>query len=133
MFARDAARSLRYTLGGLLAFMAVNAFGGGAYGLAGAKAVPLAWLAGTPFRDYFVPSLILFVIVGGAFLGAAIAVFAGSRPARLLALGAGVIALGWLCVQVAILGFVSWLQPATALAGALVLALAARLPAPTRV
>jgi hypothetical protein len=33
--------ALRYLLGGLLGFGAVNAFGGGVYGLAGAEGVPL--------------------------------------------------------------------------------------------
>ena len=74
---------LRYSLGGLLAFGALNAFGGGYYGLAGAAGVPTEWLEGSPFRDYFVPSLILLVVVGGSFLVAAIAVFAApaNRPA----------------------------------------------------
>ena len=126
-------RALRFILGGSLALMAVNAVGGGCYGLAGAKGVPVEWLVGSPFADYFVPSLILLIVVGGSSLAAAIAVFARLRAARLLAAGAGVIALGWIVTQVAILGFVSWLQPATAVVGSLVLLLAARLPAAARV
>ncbi len=112
--------------------MAINAFGGGLYGLTGAEGVPVEWLAGSPFTDYVIPSLILFVVVGGAFLVAAIAVLAGMRDARLLATAAGAVALGWIAAQVTILGFVSWLQPATATAGALVLTLAHWLPRPPR-
>jgi hypothetical protein len=56
----------RYTLGGLLALVAVNAFGGGYYGLAGAEGIPREWLAGSPFHSYFVPSLFLLVVVGGS-------------------------------------------------------------------
>jgi hypothetical protein len=67
--------------------------------------------------------------VGGSFLAAAIAVFARWRIARLLAFGAGAIVLGWIAVQVAIIGYVSWMQPTTAIAGLLVLALAWLLPA----
>lgn len=126
---RASGRVARYVLGSLLAFVAVNAIGGGCYGLAGAKGVPVAWLAGSPFRDYVVPSLILLIAVGGACVTAAIAVFAGLRAARLLAVGAGVIVLGWIAAQIAILGLVSWLQPATTVAGVLVLVLAGRLPA----
>lgn len=125
---RSPRRLVRYILGSLLAVVAVNAFGGGWYGLAGAQAVPVEWLVGSPFTDYFVPSLILFVVVGGAFLVAAIAVFAGLRAARLLAIAAGCIALGWIAVQVALIGLVSWLQPTIAIVGALVLLLARRLP-----
>lgn len=121
---------IRALLGTLLAFGALNAFGGGFYGLSGAEGVPLELLEGSPFRTYFVPSLILFVVVGGSFLFAAIAVFSGSRVARLSALGAGAIVLVWIVVQVGIIGYVSWLQPVTAMSGLLVLVLAALLPGP---
>src|SRR5690349_18379145 len=93
----------RYVLGALLAFGALNAFAGGYYGLSGAKGVPRGWLEGSPFSDYFIPSLILFVIVGGALLLAAIAVFARWRSGRLLGLFAGAVVLGWLVVQVSII------------------------------
>lgn len=119
---------VRYLLGGLLAFGALNAFGGGWYGLAGAEGVPTEWLAGSPFTSYFVPSLFLLVVVGGTFLAAALAVFARARCARRSATAAGVLVLAWIAVQVAIIGPVSWMQPATAIAGALVLVLASRLP-----
>jgi len=122
---------IRHALGTLLAFGALNAFGGGYYGLAGAQGIPTEWLEGSPFSDYFIPSAVLFVVVGGSFLLAAIAVFARWPIARHLAIGAGFVVLGWLAVQVAIIGYVSWMQPTTAIAGVVVLALAARLPSAT--
>ena len=122
------AMAIRYSLGALLVFGAVNAFGGGYYGLSGAKGVPTEWLNGSPFPDYFVPSLILLVVVGGSFIVAAMAVLTGLRIARLAALAAGIVVLGWLAVQLAIIGYVSWMQPTTALAGVLVLVLGSRLP-----
>jgi hypothetical protein len=118
----------RYLLGGLLAFGALNAFGGGFYGLSGAEGVPLELLEGSPFRTYFVPSLILFVVVGGSFLSAAIAVFARFRIARLSAQCAGGVVLIWIVVQVSIIGYVSWMQPATAAAGLAILGLSLLLP-----
>jgi hypothetical protein len=122
--------TVRYALGGLLAFGALNAFGGGYYGLSGARGVPVEWLQGSPFSDYTVPSLILFVIVGGSLLTAAIAVFARARIARASALTAGAIVLIWIAVQVAIIGYVSWMQPATTIGGVLILSLAWLLPQP---
>src|SRR5688572_19127195 len=122
------AKVLRWALGGLLAFGALNAFGGGYYGLSGAKGVPAEWLAGTPFGDYTVPSLILFVIVGGSFLVAAVAVLARSRMARASALTASMVVLVWIDVQMAIIGYVSWMQPATAIGGVLILMLSWVLP-----
>jgi hypothetical protein len=104
----------RRFLGTLLAVAALNAFGGGIYGLLGAAGVPRAWLAGSPFTSYFVPSLILFWVVGGSLAVAALAVFASWRSARVLSTSAGVILLLWIVAQVAIIGFVSWLQPVMA-------------------
>ena len=119
---------VRYSLGGLLTFGALNALGGGYYGLTGAAGVPTEWLEGSPFADYFVPSLILLVIVGGSFIVAAIAVFARLRAARPTVFMAAFVVLGWLAVQMAIIGFVSWMQPATAIAGLVVLILGSQLP-----
>jgi hypothetical protein len=108
---RPASAWSRYALGGLLAFGALNAFAGGIYGLAGARSVPVEWLQGSPFADYTLPSLILVTVVGGSLLVGAIAVFAQARLARLTALAAGAIVLVWISMQVAIIGFVSWMQP----------------------
>ena len=122
---------IRYLLGALLAFGAINAFAGGYYGLSGAAGVPLEWLAGSPFKNYFIPSLILLIVVGGAFSFAAVAVFARSRLARVTALAAGTVVLVWIAVQLAIIGHVSWMQPATLIAGILVLILAWLMPPST--
>jgi hypothetical protein len=119
---------IRYLLGGLLAFGALNAVAGGYYGLSGAEGVPLELLEGSPFRSYYVPSLVLFVVVGGSFLFAAIAVFAGSCIARVSALSAGAVVLVWIVAQVSIIGYVSWMQPATAIGGLLILLLSWLLP-----
>jgi hypothetical protein len=119
---------IRYLLGALLTFGAINAFAGGYYGLSGAPGVPLEWLAGSPFKDYFIPSLILFVVVGGAFSSAAIAVFAQWHLARVSALFAGIVVLLWIGVQLAIIGYVSWMQPATFVSGIFILVLAWLMP-----
>ncbi len=73
---------IRYTLGLVLFLVAINAFAGGYYGMAGAKNVPLEWLTGSPFHSYFLPGLILFLAVGGSALFAAIAVFRNTPIAR---------------------------------------------------
>ncbi len=119
--------TIRHSLVGLLLFGAINAFGGGYYGLAGADGVPREWLRGSPFPDYFIPSLILFAVVGGSFLAATALVFARRQLDRVAAFTAGAIVLVWLAAQMAIIGYVSWMQPATFVGGLLVLALAWRL------
>ena len=90
--------------------------------------MPIEWLGGTPFSDYFIPSLILIVAVGGSSLIAAIAVLLRLRFARLLAFDAVVTLFIWLAVQVAMIGYVSWMQPTTAMVGLLVLLLTWALP-----
>jgi hypothetical protein len=100
--------------------VALNAVGGGIYGLTGAAGVPVELLRGSPFQSYFWPSLILLVVIGGAMLTAALLVALRPRPGALVSVGAGVLLAGWIGVQVAIIGFVSWLQP-TLVAVALVM------------
>ena len=114
-------KPVRHTLGLLLLLVAINAFGGGYYGMAGAKDVPVEWLEGSPFHNYFIPSLILFVCVGGSALFAAVAVFRRRRIARKAAFTCGAIMIGWISVQVAIIGYVSWLQPTTVIIALLIL------------
>jgi hypothetical protein len=121
---------VRRALGILLAFGAINAFAGGYYGLSGARGVPVEWLDGSPFADYFIPSLILLIVVGGSFMTAAVSVFARFRMARSAALAAVVIVMGWLAAQIAIIGYVSWMQPTTAVAALAICVFAWILPSP---
>jgi hypothetical protein len=123
-FGKSRGKLRRYLLGSLLLLMAVNAFGGGFYAMAGAKDVPVEWLKESPFPDYFLPGLFLFLVIGGSALIAAVAVFSRHRLARRAALFCGVIVLLWLLIQVIIIGYVSWMQPATAVAATLILVLA---------
>jgi hypothetical protein len=119
-------RLARWILVAVLGVVALNAFGGGYYGMAGARDVPVEWLAGSPFSSYFVPSLVLFVVVGGSCLVAAVAVVAQHRLARRAAMTSGLILIAWILAQMSIIGYVSWLQPAMLAAGALMLLLATR-------
>jgi hypothetical protein len=66
------------------------------------------------------------VVVGGSCLAASAAVWRRRRLARTAALGAAGVLLAWLAVELVIIGYVSWMQPATLIAAVLVLALARR-------
>src|SRR5687768_4602379 len=118
---------IRHPLGGLLAVGALNAFAGGSYGFTGSGGLPTEWLDRGPFRDYFIPGLILFTLVGGCCLAAAIAVYGGFGSARWLAQLAAVVVFAFIAVEMAILGSPFWLQPFTAIAASLILALARQL------
>ena len=121
-------KSIRYSLGIILIILAINAFGGGYYGMAGAEGVPTEWLNGSSFHNYFIPSLFLFLFVGGSALVAAIMVLKGFRIARTASLICGLIVLVWLIIQMAVIGYVSWMQPTTAIVGLLIVFLSALLP-----
>jgi hypothetical protein len=108
--------------------VALNAVGGGIYGLLGAPGVPVAWLQRTPFASYLVPSLILLVIIGGSQAAAGVSIAARAPRSRSASLTAGAVLLGWIGTQVALIGYVSWLQPAVAVAALSNLALASGLP-----
>lgn len=111
-------------LGLLHAFITINALGGGAYGMMGPKELPIEWLDGSLFSSFFIPSLILFAVVGGSHMVAAYWVLRLNSKAYLASLLAGGILLIWILVQVAIIGFVSFLQPLMAGLAVLVLVMA---------
>ena len=119
-------RAHRYTLGAILAFLALNAFAGGSYAMAGATGVPVEWLQGSAFSSYFGPGLFLFAVVGGTAAIAAVAVLARWQRGSSLAKLAGWVLVVWLIEQLVIIGFVSWLQLATAAAAIAILSLAYR-------
>jgi hypothetical protein len=102
---------VRRLLSLLLLILALNAFGGGIYGMAGAASVPVSWLRHTPFSSYFLPGLILFAVIGLTALRAAVCLFRGSPRGRHHAILAGLLTLGWIFVQLLLIGYVSWLQP----------------------
>lgn len=91
--------------------MAINAFGGAWYAIGGAPDVPTEWLTGTPFRDYVVPGIILGAVVGGSQVAAAVTLRLRHPRAREVSLGAAVVLLTWIVTQLAMIGYVSVLQP----------------------
>lgn len=117
-------RVIRYSLAILLLIIALNAFGGGYYAIAGAKDVPLEWLKGSPFKSYIIPGLFLFIVVGGLCLFTSIALFSHKPYARTLSFICGILLIVWITIQVRLIGYVSWMQPAIVVAGIIVLLLA---------
>ena len=110
--------------------VALNAYGGAWWGLAGAKDVPPEFLEGTPFDSYVVPSLFLLVGVGGGMTVAAVTLLLRQRHAAELSVAAGLVLILWITAQVALIvpnGGFSWLQPTMFAAGLLVTGLGWRL------
>jgi hypothetical protein len=98
----------------------------GAIGLAvGFMNIPLTVLAGTPFTDFTVPALLLGVVVGGSALVAGVVTVLGLRPFDAwMSAAAGCITVGWLTVEIAMIGLGSWAQVFWLFVGLLMIGLA---------
>lgn len=117
-----------WLLAALLAFLGVGALLGG-YALAsdptGARLrMSTALLAGTPFPDYRIPGLILFVVLGLGPLVAVFGIVRGVYWAWVATLLVAFALLVWIVTQVLFVGYVSWLQPIYAGLALLLMALA---------
>lgn len=85
----------------------------------GLLGMPVALLAGSPFTDYLVPGIVLFVLLGLLPLATAVGLLlrpgwgwlrgSGKHLAWLASLMVGVLLIAWILVQMTILRF--FLQP----------------------
>ena len=97
-------RFLRITLIVLDAFLALTAFAGVIGLLTGVAAPPVEQLAGSPFKDYTIPALALFVLVGGGALVAAIMTILRHPLAPLASAAAGGMIIFFEIVEVFAIG-----------------------------
>ena len=95
-------KEVRLTLFVVEAFVALTSIVCGVGLAVGAIQFPLAWLQGTPFSDYTIPGLILLIVIGGGMLLAAAAQFIQREWAVLLSAVMGLVMLGWIAFEVAI-------------------------------
>src|SRR5664279_733175 len=92
------------TLAVLVVFGTLSALVGAVLAIASNGAgVPLEYLANGPFSSYFVPGLILGLVVGGTQLAAAIALLTKRDTALLLSAIAGFGMLIWIFVELAMI------------------------------
>lgn len=106
-------------------FEAVSAAVGAVGLVVGFMNIPTSALNGTPFADFTVPALLLGFVVGGSALAAAAITALGPRHYGALASAlAGVITVGWLVVEIAMIGLGSWAQLAYLLVGLVMIGLA---------
>jgi hypothetical protein len=114
-------------------FAALSAFAGALGLVMGFMNIPLSVLSGTAFADFTIPALLLGFVVGGSALAAALIAAFGPRriapcePLRFDALVsaiAGCIMVGWMTIEVALIGLGSWLQPTYLVVGLVLIGLA---------
>jgi hypothetical protein len=95
---------LRVTLIPLTAFLALSALAGGIGLLTGWNAPPVEYLGRSVFKDFTVPGVALFVLVGGAALLACVLLVRRSRWAGPVAAGAGLSIMFFEFVEILVIG-----------------------------
>jgi hypothetical protein len=104
-------------LGALEAAIAVSAIAGGVGLIIDGLGMSLDLLEGSPFSGFLWPGVILAGAVGGSGLLAWIALLAHAPRAIEAGAVAGAVLAGWIVVQVAMLGYISVLQPVLGVLG----------------
>ena len=94
-----------------LVFQGLSAIAGG-YGLVSdptgrALGIPSDWLQGSPFADYLIPGLILLLVLGLFPLVVVYGLWARNAWSWRAALLVGVALVGWIVVEILIIGYVS--------------------------
>ncbi len=84
----------------------------------------VAMLSGTAFETFAIPGVVLLLANGVGSGVAAVANFRGWRSAAVVGAAFAIVLLGWMFVQLAMLGVVHWLQPTLVVVGLLELSLA---------
>ncbi len=108
------------TLLGLLLFNAVTAIGGGLALMTGWIPEQPSWVEHNDFAGNYFPGVILFAVVGGTSLVAAVAMVKRSTSWELAALLSGVVMLVWIVGEIASIRAFHVLQVVYLVTGALV-------------
>jgi hypothetical protein len=117
-------------------FAALSAFAGALGLVVGYMDIPVSELRTTPFADFTVPALLLGFVVGGSALAAGlIALFGPHRvalvePFRFDALMSGIagcVMVGWMVIEIAMIGLDTWVQALYLVVGTLIIGLAGAL------
>jgi hypothetical protein len=106
---------------GLLVWLGLGALAGGAALVAkpdgSVMQMPLSWLAGSPFPDFFVPGLILGGLFGVGSFAVAVMGLRRWHIAPFLAFAIGCAMMIWIVVELAIIRGISILHPLYFLTG----------------
>lgn len=98
-------KGIRITLAVIEAFIGVGAISGGIALLIGVfdQWLLVAFLQGTPFRDYTIPGLVLTIFIGGGMVLAAVAQFIQRQWSVLFSVAMGFVMIGWEIAEIAMI------------------------------
>jgi hypothetical protein len=87
--------------------MGIGALGGGFELMRDAEGFGMLpeWIERSPFPDYRIPGLFLFVVIGGGMVATALLALFGSRLTSFAALKMGAVLLLWLIIETLIVGW----------------------------
>jgi hypothetical protein len=111
-------------LTGLEVLTGVAAFAGAAFLVGDGMGLDPVLLDRTPFTSWAWPGVALAALVGVPMLLAAAAEWRRTPRASQLSRAAGVVLMGWITGQLALIGYQTWLQPTFFLIGLVVASLA---------
>ncbi|MCB9823316.1 hypothetical protein H6800_03525 [Candidatus Nomurabacteria bacterium] len=105
---------------GLLWLNAFSAISGGLALMAGTIEMPKSYLEGTGFTSFYFPGVILFAVVGGSALFAAIARLKKLQNANLVAVLSGIIMMFWIVGEIVSIQTLEILQAIYFLSGLMI-------------
>ena len=123
-------RLLTYSLGAFQAFIGITAIAGGFRLVSnpnGTSDIPIEWLNSSPFTNYFIPGLVLLIVIGFGNVLGGIFSFLSKRYAGGLAAMLGTFLILFMTIEVWFIGLRNFLQPLYFILGAIVLVLGLKL------
>ncbi|MBD3289755.1 hypothetical protein GF337_13190 [candidate division KSB1 bacterium] len=77
----------------------------------GKAAMPVELLSGSPFSNYLIPGILLFLINGVGHIAGSFLSFTKNNHAGYAGILLGSALIIWIIVQVILIGYANWLQP----------------------
>jgi len=108
-------RKIQIILGIIQAFVAIGAIPAGLSMIiqpdGSGLGMTLDLLAGSPFKDFFIPGLFLFSVNGILNLASALLSFFRFRYTGIFGAGLGIALIAWVGIQAYSIGLISFMQP----------------------
>ncbi len=123
-------RFMAYLLGAIEAFIGLSAIAGGfrlVSNLNGIPDFPIEWLTNSPFTNYFIPGLVLLIIIGFGNVLAGIVTFLRKRYTGSIAAALGIFLILYMTIEVLFIGLRNFLQPLYFILGVIELILGLKL------
>jgi hypothetical protein len=123
-------RFLAYSLGAIQAFIGLTAIAGGfrlVSNPSGTLDIPLEWLSNSPFTNYFIPGLVLLIIIGFGNVLAGMVTFLRKRYTGSLAVVLGTFLILYMTIEVWFIDLRNFLQPLYFILGVIELILGLKL------